>query len=125
MVTPVVYPRVGESRHAAIQCTPPQRPQWSGPATQSVLPTHSAHTHNDSLPCSYQRGTAAFPKMYTEPHTYREEKKNKRKERQQQDTNSTQGTHNTIITGATLIREAPTHTSTSTQPPKIKHRSIT
>ncbi|ORC86863.1 uncharacterized protein TM35_000251590 [Trypanosoma theileri] len=39
----------------------------------------TVHTHNDSLTCSYQRGTTAFPKMYTEPHTYRGEEKNTRK----------------------------------------------
>ncbi|ORC91884.1 uncharacterized protein TM35_000054800 [Trypanosoma theileri] len=84
-----------------------------------VLPTH-----NDSLTCSCQRGIAAFTKMYTKSHTYKEEKKNTGKE-QQQDTNSTQSTHNTIITGATLIREkhspTPAH---QLNPKKEKNKPI-
>ncbi|ORC91282.1 uncharacterized protein TM35_000062870 [Trypanosoma theileri] len=92
--TPVTHKHVDGYHHAAIQSTP-QRPQWSDPATQQC-PSHSqcTHTHNDSPTCSYQRGTAAFPKMYTKSHTYREEKKSTRKEKQQ-GTNSTQSTHNT------------------------------
>ncbi|ORC85703.1 uncharacterized protein TM35_000331600 [Trypanosoma theileri] len=86
---------------------------------KSVLPTHSPHTHNDSPTCSCQRGTAAFPKMYTKPHTYREEKKNTRKEeQQQQDTNSRQNTQNTIITGATPIREKQSPTPAHQLNPK-------
>ncbi|ORC81412.1 uncharacterized protein TM35_001181000, partial [Trypanosoma theileri] len=110
-----------EAKHAAHTQTP-QRPQWSGPATQSVLPTHSAHKHNDSLTCSCQRGTAAFTKMYTKSHTCREEQKNKKKEQQQQDTNSTQSTHNTTITGATPIRENHSHTPAHQLNPKKEEK---
>ncbi|ORC86471.1 uncharacterized protein TM35_000281870 [Trypanosoma theileri] len=72
-----------------------------------VLPTHSPHTHNDSLTCSCQRGTTAFTKMYTESHLQRgkEKQKSSKRKEQQQDTNSTQSIHNTIITAATPIRE--------------------
>ncbi|ORC86133.1 uncharacterized protein TM35_000301730 [Trypanosoma theileri] len=59
--------------------------------------------------------------MYTESHTYREEKKNTRKEKQQQqDTNSTQSTHNTIITADTLIREKHSPTPAHQLNPKKK-----
>ncbi|ORC86137.1 uncharacterized protein TM35_000301770 [Trypanosoma theileri] len=59
--------------------------------------------------------------MYTKLHTYREEKKNTRKEQQQQqDTNSTQGSHNTIITGDTLIREKHSNTPAHQLNPKKK-----
>ncbi|ORC82351.1 uncharacterized protein TM35_000931090, partial [Trypanosoma theileri] len=113
-------------RSEACRSHKPHKPH-SGVVQQhnGVLPTHSAHTHNDSLTCSYQRGTAAFTKMYTKPHTYREENKNKRKEQQQQDTNSTQSTHNTIITGATLIREkhspTPAHQHTRKRKKQIHY----
>ncbi|ORC83996.1 uncharacterized protein TM35_000521400 [Trypanosoma theileri] len=86
-----------------------------------ALPTHSAHTQNDSPTRPYQRGTMAFPKMYTKSHTYKGEKKNTRKEQQQQDTNSTQSTHSTIITAATLIREKHSPTPAHSE----KNRPIT
>ncbi|ORC81414.1 uncharacterized protein TM35_001181020, partial [Trypanosoma theileri] len=94
--------------------------EWSSNTTVSFPLT--VHTHNDSLTCSCQRGTAAFPKMYTKSHTHKEEKKkHKRKEQQQQqDTNSTQSTHSTIITASTPIREkhSPTPAHQHTQKEK-------
>ncbi|ORC86469.1 uncharacterized protein TM35_000281850 [Trypanosoma theileri] len=64
--------------------------------------------------------------MYTKSHTYREEKRNTRKQQQQQqDTNSTQGTHNTIITGATLIGEKHSPTPAHQLKPKKRKKKQT
>ncbi|ORC83978.1 uncharacterized protein TM35_000521220 [Trypanosoma theileri] len=70
--------------------------EWS---SNTKCPSHSqcthTHTHNDSLTCSCQRGTAALTKMYTKSHTYRGEEKNTRaaEEEQLQGTNSRSNRH--------------------------------
>ncbi|ORC92209.1 uncharacterized protein TM35_000044230 [Trypanosoma theileri] len=113
--------RISPRRHSLHPTDAPV--EWSSNTTVSFPLTDL--THNDSLSCSYQRGTAAFPKKYTESHTYREEQKNTSKEKQQpeQDTNRTQSTHNTINTGPTPIREKHLPTPAHQHIPTIKRKT--
>ncbi|ORC89517.1 uncharacterized protein TM35_000122920 [Trypanosoma theileri] len=101
--------------------------QHKAPFPPTVHTQWQRQPHTHTLTCSYQRGTAAFTKMYTEPHTCREEKKNTREEeeQQQQDTNSTKVTHNTINTGDTPIREKHSPTPAHQLNPKKKKKEKT